>query len=85
VLLTLAARVQTKRAISASSQIESRGQLVRHASIVSAYVRGRASIHSSRSRVSDVTGGDVSITTSVCHAGRARSMISCTTWVFASA
>ena len=37
--------VSTSPAMTASSQIESRGQLVFHASIVSSYVRGRAANH----------------------------------------
>jgi hypothetical protein len=51
---TLDARICTSPPLTASSQMERRGQLVGHASIVSRYVRGAIAIHMSRSRVSGV-------------------------------
>lgn len=49
---TLRARMWTSPSLIASSQIERRGQWVRHTSIVSSYVREPLAIQSRRSRVS---------------------------------
>jgi hypothetical protein len=63
-------RTSTRSSASASSQIVRRGHVERHASIVSAYVRGALQSHSSRSRVRERSSMDrvpciVSITLSL--------------------